>query len=107
MVGWLGDHGPMGIADGHLAEVGAPTDEWDREHAAEVVDWLRGVDPVIREAEVLHHAAQPVNRLMIDFMLGRFPGTRPGAGCSVRPRRCRAVRSACCARLGSTAASPS
>jgi len=65
----------MGIGDLHLAAVGAPCDEWDREHAAEIMQSLPDADPALREAELLYWAAHPVVRLMIDLMLDRSPAT--------------------------------
>jgi hypothetical protein len=65
----------MGIGDDHLAEVGAPCDEWDREHAAGIMQSLGDADPVLRDAELLSWAAHPVVRLMIDLMLDRSPAT--------------------------------
>jgi hypothetical protein len=65
----------MGAGDVHLAEVGAPCDEWDREDAVEIMRSLRDADPVLREAESLYWAAHPVVRLMIDLMLDRSPAT--------------------------------
>jgi hypothetical protein len=64
----------MGIADIHLAEAGEPRDEWDREHAVEIAQWLRDADPVLRDAELLYWAAQPVIGQMIHLM-HRWPGT--------------------------------
>lgn len=46
----------MGAGDLHLAEVGAPCDEWDREDAVEIMRSLRDADPVLREAELLYWA---------------------------------------------------
>ncbi len=63
----------MGIADVHLAEVGAPCDEWDREGAVKIMQSLSDADPVLRDAELLYWAAHPVVRLMIDVMLDRSP----------------------------------
>ncbi|MFZ0386425.1 MAG: hypothetical protein WAL22_12215 [Solirubrobacteraceae bacterium] len=63
----------MGIADAHLAEVGAPCDEWDREGAVKIMQSLSDADPVLRDAELLYWAAHPVVRLMIDVMLDRSP----------------------------------
>jgi hypothetical protein len=65
----------VGIGDLHLAEVGAQSDEWDREHVVEIMQSFRDADPVLREAELLYWAAHPVVRLMIDLMLDRSPAT--------------------------------
>jgi hypothetical protein len=65
----------MGIGDLHLAEVGAPCDQWDREQAVEIMQSLVDADPILRDAELLYWAAHPVVRLMIDLMLDRSPAT--------------------------------
>jgi hypothetical protein len=44
----------MGIADIHLANVGAQGDEWDREYAVRITQSLCDADPFVFEAELLY-----------------------------------------------------
>jgi hypothetical protein len=64
----------MSIADVYLAEVGAPSDGWEREHAVAFEQSWRDADPMVREAQLLGYAAAPVIPFMINFMLDLWPG---------------------------------
>jgi hypothetical protein len=90
----------MGIADAYLAELDAPNDDWDRGHAAELLESLSGASAVVREEELLRFAARPVTPFAIKFAAGHWPGTNAvddatwAATAAVARRRLAVVRQA-------------
>ena len=70
----------MAVADEHLVEIGGEElDAWDREGAAQLLDWAGdaaggGRDDALREASLLRAAAEPVVPFMVRLPARGMPG---------------------------------